>query len=132
MSRYVVLHHELPADANRGSHWDLMLEQGQSLRTWALANEPLFAVGESALQEIEAEQLADHRVAYLTYEGPVSGDRGNVSRWDEGEYRVESETGEEMLVVLRGRKLRGLLTLRRQPGEGHSWRVSFKADPTIG
>jgi hypothetical protein len=44
MPRYVILWHELPetheVGAARESHWDLMLEWGDVLRTWALASEP--------------------------------------------------------------------------------------------
>jgi hypothetical protein len=29
---------------------------------------------------IEIERLADHRYAYLSYQGPISGDRGSVAR----------------------------------------------------
>ena len=31
MPRFVVLEHELPAESERASHWDLMLEDGQVL-----------------------------------------------------------------------------------------------------
>ena len=126
MPRYVVLRHEMPSHECRASHWDLMLEQDDSLRTWALDREPV------AAGEIAAEQLADHRLVYLEYEGPVSGNRGSVSRWDEGEYRVESETAEELVVTMWGRRLGGLLTLWRNRAECHSWRVSFRAVPTTG
>ena len=30
--------------------------------------------------EIECRLLADHRLAYLDYEGPISGGRGSVAR----------------------------------------------------
>ena len=35
-------------------------------------------------QRLEAARIADHRPAYLTYEGPVSGDRGTVRRLARG------------------------------------------------
>jgi hypothetical protein len=35
-------------------------------------------------QRLEAVRIADHRPAYLTYEGPVSGDRGTVRRLARG------------------------------------------------
>jgi hypothetical protein len=77
MPRYVILTHDHPF-----LHWDLMLEDGGVLRTWRLLEEP--AVGRT----VPAEKLPDHRLAYLDYEGPVSGDRGNVVRWDYGTYDV--------------------------------------------
>ena len=39
--------------------------------------------------EMIAEALGDHRLDYLDYEGPVSGDRGLVSRWDRAVTAVE-------------------------------------------
>lgn len=36
------------------------------------------------------EEAADHRREYLTYEGPISGDRGHVRRVAAG--RIEHET----------------------------------------
>jgi hypothetical protein len=81
--------------------------------------------------EIEARQLPDHRLAYLDYEGPVSGDRGAVTRWDAGEYRLEVGDDERWIATLSGRRLKGRMTLARR-GEGHLWTVSFAAAPTSG
>lgn len=105
MPRFVILRHEMPADAKRATHWDLLLERGETLESWALSREP----AQSGLpMEVAAEKLADHRLAYLTYEGPISGDRGSVSRWDEGDFR---ELGPQRLE-LHGAKLACLLELR--------------------
>ena len=70
MPRFVVLEHVRPEDR----HWDLMLESGDALATWALKHSP------DSAQPIAAEQLPDHRLAYLDYEGPISGGRGAVTR----------------------------------------------------
>jgi len=82
MPRFAILHHETPSGYERPAHWDFMLECGDLLWTWALRELP--AVG----REVVAEELADHRLAYLDYEGEVSGGRGSVTRWDGGEYEV--------------------------------------------
>ena len=37
MRRFVVLHHRLPAESPRATHWDFMIEDDGVLRTWALA-----------------------------------------------------------------------------------------------
>jgi hypothetical protein len=125
MARFIILRHELPADSTRPSHWDLMFEVQGVLRTWAVETEPAF--GTSAT----AEALADHRLAYLTYEGEVSGGRGTVTRFDEGEYTLESSSDHEWQALLHGRRLRGRVKLVRE-GPDHSWRVSFEAAPTSG
>ena len=125
MPRYVILLHELPDDQQRSTHWDLMLESGDALRTWALPVEP------AADMECEARELADHRLAYLEYEGPVSENRGRVTRWDQGEYRPLAETPDSLAAVLQGNKLRGHLYLKKGVGS-HFWRVCFSAEPTSG
>jgi hypothetical protein len=120
--RFVILRHEGSGGYKPGVHWDLMFQFGPSLRTWAMAELP------HADREIDAEQLADHRLAYLDYEGPISGDRGTVSRWDHGEFRVVSESAEESIVALAGQELRGRLTLRRQTDGSPHWRCRFESD----
>lgn len=83
--RYVILRHEPGPASERPLHWDLMLETPAGLRTWALMNEPQVNV------PIDAAELPLHRFHYLTYEGPVSGARGVVNRWDEGTYHAEPQ-----------------------------------------
>lgn len=101
MPRFVLLRHETPPGYLRGSHWDLMFEHQGALRTWALDELP------TADQAVTAEQLADHRLAYLDYEGPVSGDRGEVRREDSGEYETLEDTPERFVVLLHGQTLQG-------------------------
>ena len=108
-SRFVVLFHETPAGASRPSHWDLMLEQGGALRTWALEQEPRSEVS------IVAAALPDHRLAYLDYEGPISGDRGCVTRWDQGAYRIVAESAHELKVELAGARFQGVLKIVIMP-----------------
>lgn len=36
--------------------------------------------------DIAATPIADHRLLYLDYEGPVAGDRGIVECWDRGPF----------------------------------------------
>jgi len=122
-ARFVVLRHEMPPGGERATHWDFMLETPQGLRTWALAKQP--DVGEP----IEAEALALHRTEYLTFEGPVSGGRGTVERWDQGSFRWQQDDEGEIVVQLLGNRLRGRAVLVRQKGSDRSWRFSFAADP---
>jgi hypothetical protein len=106
MPRFVVLTHNHPF-----LHWDLMLEQGESLRTWRLVRPPDTAT------LVETEALGDHRLAYLDYEGPVSGGRGTVERWDVGTYETVESTDNRVVIRLAGRKLDGLATLERLGNE---------------
>jgi hypothetical protein len=96
-----------------------MLEQTAALQTWALEKMP--TAGESVL----AEQLADHRLAYLEYEGQIAGDRGRVSRIATGEYETIYAANKTLVVQLRGEQLAGRLTLSRDNEKTHLWRVSL-------
>jgi hypothetical protein len=117
--RFVVLRHDGP----RGLHWDFMLEADGVLRTWALAEEP------NGPLNCAAEQLADHRLAYLDFEGEVSGGRGAVSRCNAGEYILRQNEAERVVVELRGARLRGRATLVRDH-DAQRWRFSFESEGT--
>lgn len=82
MPRYVILKHITPPESERGTHYDLMLEQDGKLLTWAIPEPPRAGLRTSVTK------LPDHRLDYLDYEGPISGDRGEVRRVDIGEYLV--------------------------------------------
>jgi hypothetical protein len=118
--RFVLLRHEGSPGYKPGEHWDLMFEVGRSLRTWALAEIP------AANRAIEAEQLPDHRLAYLEFEGPISGKRGRVTRVESGLYELKSHSGVEWTVELRGERLRGRLTLRRTSPDADPWFCTFR------
>src|SRR5436190_15625047 len=96
MPRFVVLFHEMPADCERGAHFDLMFEANGVLLTWAAAELP--ATGTS----VAAERLADHRLAYLEYEGPISGGRGNARRVDSGDFEWIEQQPTRYAAQVRG------------------------------
>ena len=100
MPRFAVLTHDHPV-----LHWDFLLEQGGSCRTWRLSKSP------DTPGDIPAEALADHRPMYLDYEGPVSGDRGTVSQWDAGMFEWLVSGDHLVEVRLSGRKLNGIARL---------------------
>lgn len=116
---YVVLYHQCPAGSARPSHWDFMLSTGATLRTWALPEEP------TADKRLLADALSDHRLEYLQYEGPLTGNRGSVTRWDAGQYQVECDEPGRLVVRLRGGRLQGLATLEPLAGEEAAQRWSF-------
>lgn len=66
-------------EAARPSHWDLMVENGDSLLTWELKALPEAVTGGQPLPW-PARRLPDHRCVYLEYEGMLSGGRGQVDR----------------------------------------------------
>lgn len=127
MPRFVILRHECPPGYARPSHWDFMLEVGPALKTWALLQTPDETPSDqpSGSESCRAEALADHRLEYLTYEGPVSGGRGEVARWDLGTYRLVRCSEDEWIVELQGERLQGRASLRRIAADPQFWQWQF-------
>ena len=107
MPRFVILEHDWPE-----RHWDLMLEAETSLRTWRLGA-PLVPGA-----DVAAESIGDHRLLYLDYEGPVSGNRGCVKRWDWGEFDWRTRA-DPVVVVLSGNICKGTLEIRQEAQLAH-------------
>jgi hypothetical protein len=108
---YVILRHEGVAEP----HFDLMIQTapGSPLSTWRLAAWPPPA-------RAAAQKLPDHRVAYLTFEGEISGGRGRVRRVEQGTCRVQSVPA-GFDVVLMPQPADRKLTLRLRPVSGDEW-----------
>ncbi len=124
MPRFVILEHDHPT-----LHWDLMLEDAGRLLTWRLPAAP----SDPAVQRgrvLVATPLADHRLAYLNYEGPVSGNRGRVIRREQGTFEWVERTPERITVRVAGAILHGTITLYRAqappPPEG-DWSFQYAA-----
>ncbi len=114
MPRYVILEHD-----HLVLHWDFMLEAGELLRTWRLAAQP------DPDRTILAEPLGDHRRLYLDYEGPVSGGRGCVTRWDAGTFVWVAGEAERVVVQLAGGRCHGTALLQRA-GTG-KWQFTLRS-----
>ncbi len=82
-----------------------MLETGSVLQTWRLAALPIIGGVTSA------EPIGDHRLAYLEYEGTVSGGRGTVKRYDTGEYAIISDDSRSVKLQLQGQRLNGVIAV---------------------
>lgn len=98
MPRFVVLEHDWPT-----RHWDLLLEDAGVLKAWRLLCEP---TGDG-----RSEPNADHRLMYLDYEGPLSGGRGAVTRWDSGTFEWVERGDGRAVVAFSGAKLIGRRTM---------------------
>jgi hypothetical protein len=120
VSRYVILEHTGTVGYKPGRHWDLMLETNGRLRTWELPSPPQPGA------QLQAHALADHRLEYLDYEGPLTKDRGTVRRWDAGDFMVLSETEFELKIQVFGEHLQGQLLLSRCTDETGHWHVVFE------
>lgn len=119
MPRFVVLDHDWPHP-----HRDLLLERDGVLKAWRLP------AAFDLTSPVPAELNFDHRLIYLDYEGPVSGGRGEVRRWDAGELVWEEFTEQEIRVRLSGIRLWGCFRLVKA---GDGWMLEkedFTAEGT--
>jgi len=103
------------------AHYDLMLRSGEALATWQLPRPP---AGMKQGESMPARRLADHRLAYLTYEGPVSRGRGEVARHDDGSYELLEEGPDAWRIRLAGRAIRGTYHLRRSGPGPDDWMLT--------
>lgn len=136
MSRFVLLRHDCPADYRDGPHWDWMLERADDdaehrLATWSLLDLPeawaaLLGLPPTGGESVEATRLPDHRAAYLDYEGPVSGGRGEVRRLAGGAIGwVESTVDRVVVRIESPSPLAGVVTL--ELGAESAWRLEWAA-----
>jgi hypothetical protein len=92
----VILEHDYPF-----LHWDFMLEDGAILKTWRLPAPP------DQDNVLQATSIGDHRRDYLDYEGPLTGNRGEVKRWDAGTFEWLERSETIIRVELSGQVLKG-------------------------
>ncbi len=122
---FVVQEHQATAH-----HFDLRLEVGGVMRSWAVPKGPSM---DPAVKRL-AVQVPDHELSYNDFEGEVEG--GRVIVWDRGGYeqggRVpwpEALERGHAVFVLHGEKLRGGFALQRtRPGDQPQWLLIKRRD----
>jgi DNA ligase D-like protein (predicted 3'-phosphoesterase) len=111
-------------------HFDLRLQVGDAMRSWAVPKGPSM---DPAVKRL-AVQVEDHSLSYNDFEGAVDG--GHVIVWDRGRYeqggRVpwpEALERGHAVFVLHGEKLRGGFALQRtRPGAKPQWLLIKRRD----
>ena len=160
LKRFVVLRHDVGRQFERTNktHLDWMFESGGKLRTWttplrrdcmhdqidhggtkSMIREKVPQFTESF--ELPCEPLADHRIAYLSKQGDIGGERGYVTRILAGTYEMLSEVSDRFVAEIRWRGAAGdqraRLDIYRSPcfevdsladGEKSLWRLSVTTD----
>ncbi len=107
---------------SRRLHWDLRLEIGGVLRSWAVPKSPIDVnYGTRRL----AIQVEDHPIEYSDFEGEIPAGMygaGTVKIWDNGEFILEENKIDKMVFELKGKKMNGIYTLVYVPKMGeNSW-----------
>jgi bifunctional non-homologous end joining protein LigD len=116
-------------------HYDLRLEAGGALKSWAVPKGPTLDPGEKRL----AMMVEDHPLEYGGFEGVIPKGNyggGSVMLWDRGTYDLLGDTPAEQQLArgdfkfhLNGEKLRGDFALvRMKRGKGNEWLLLKKKD----
>ena len=71
--------------------------------------------------------LGPHRRCYLDYEGPISGDRGSVTRADSGTHRPDLWTDDHIVTTVAWQALTLRMELTRQSPE--RWLAIARSEP---
>lgn len=109
--RFVVHEHHA-----RSLHWDVRLEHGGVLVSWAVPKGVPFDRTARRL----AVRTEDHPLAYLTFEGVIPEGEygaGEVRIWDTGTYDPYKFSPDEVLAEFHGQRLRGRYALVRTEDE---------------
>ena len=118
--RFVVQEHHA-----RRLHWDFRLEKDGVLVSWAVPK----GVPLDPKTNHLAVHVEDHPLDYIDFHGEIPAGNygaGKVLIWDHGTYETEKWSDREVMVVLRGKKLKGRYVLFKTNGE--NWMI-HRMDP---
>ncbi|MCK2238585.1 MULTISPECIES: non-homologous end-joining DNA ligase [unclassified Crossiella] len=110
-------------------HWDIRLERGGVLVSWAV---PKGLPAEPGVPRL-AIRTEDHPLAYATFAGQIPrGEHGagRMTIWDTGHYETRHWTGSRVEIVLHGDRANGRFLFTRK---GENWllhRLDRPADPS--
>lgn len=110
----VVLHH---TGAPQGDHYDWLLEDPRRMQDpvtalWAArVTQPLSQW--NILRMWDLTPLPPHRRDYLTYEGPLTDNRGSVSRVDQGTFTSTEWTDDRLVIDVKMNRFAGTVELQR-------------------
>jgi bifunctional non-homologous end joining protein LigD len=108
---------------SRRLHYDLRLERGGVLKSWAVPK----GIPETSSQRVLAVETEDHPLEYATFEGSIPQGQygaGTVKIWDKGHYETKFWDENKIEFALNGQRLKGryvLVWLKNAKGKGKSW-----------
>ncbi len=106
-ARFVIQEHHA-----RRLHWDLRLEHGGTLASWALPR----GVPDHPDENRLAVRTEDHPLEYLEFEGEIPAGEygaGTMTVWDRGTFAAEKFRDDEVIAVFHGERVRGRYALIR-------------------
>lgn len=129
-SRFVIHEHHA-----RNLHFDLRLEIGGVLKSWAVPKGLSMNPAEKRL----AVAVPDHSVSYINFEGTLPAGTygaGRVLIWDKGEFEAAGEAAEQtedlrqgkLVFTFFGEKLKGGFALLKMRNQAKNWLIIKSAD----
>ena len=127
LRRFVIHEHHA-----RNLHFDLRLEIGGVLKSWAVPKGVSLDPAERRL----AVAVPDHSMQYGSFEGTLAEGTygaGEVRIWDEGEYETEKDPEKQydkgkLVFEFYGARLRGEFTLVKMHNNEKNWLLIKKDD----
>jgi DNA ligase D-like protein (predicted 3'-phosphoesterase) len=104
-------------------HWDLRLQEGSDLASWAIPKEPPTQAGLRRL----AVRVENHPLDYASFEGTIpEGEYGSgtVEIWDRGTYAPVETAETKRVIEIQGEKLSGpyvLIKLKPKDPKDKNW-----------
>ena len=118
--RFVIQEHHA-----RRLHWDLRLEHGGVLASWALPR----GIPDDPGQDRLAVRTEDHPLSYLDFEGLIPKGEygaGEMTIWDRGTYEAEKFEAGKVVLRLAGDRVSGRYAIFRTRGD--DWMI-HRMDP---
>jgi bifunctional non-homologous end joining protein LigD len=115
---YVIQEHHA-----RRLHWDLRLESGGVLKSWAVPK----GIPEAPKVRHLAVETEDHPYEYASFEGEIPKGQygaGTVKIWDKGHYEPKLWENDKIEVTLNGERLHGryvLVRLKKSEDDQKNW-----------
>ncbi len=113
-------------------HFDLRLEIGGALKSWAVPKGVSMNPGEKRL----AVAVPDHSVGYIGFEGTLAEGTygaGEVRIWDNGEFEAQENAEEQLkngklVFTFYGKKLKGEFSLVKMWNQEKNWLIIKSKD----
>lgn len=111
----------------RRLHWDLRLERGGVLVSWAIPR----GIPADPKQNHLAVHTEDHPLEYAEFSGEIPAGEyggGTMTIWDRGTYQLEKWRDDEVIIVLQGSRAVGRYVLFQT--DGKNWMI-HRMDPPV-
>lgn len=100
-------------------HWDLRFEMDGVLKSWALPK----GAPEKDEKRL-AVQVEDHPIEYAAFQGKIPEGNygaGEVKIWDNGTFDIESRKPTKIVLIIKGKKLKGRYCLLHFKPKEKNW-----------